>query len=159
MLTTCSAEMVNLRRYESQMKVLGMLVCVSGAALMVLYRGPAVIGPSVSDLISQNGASMKPQLELAGYLASTLLGFGLDEWHIGALCLIGNCCCLAAYLALQVLDYRSYIYPIYLNFKSHTPFQVGATKPKSITMYWWLVMSHESIGTSYPNLPMNCTTL
>ncbi|XP_073112430.1 WAT1-related protein At5g45370-like isoform X2 [Elaeis guineensis] len=95
------AEMVNLRRYESQMKVLGMLVCVSGAALMVLYRGPAVIGPSVSDLISQNGASMKPQLELAGYLASTLLGFGLDEWHIGALCLIGNCCCLAAYLALQ----------------------------------------------------------
>ncbi|XP_073112427.1 WAT1-related protein At5g45370 [Elaeis guineensis] len=95
------AEMVNLHAYESQMKVFGTLVCVSGAILMVLYRGPAIIGPSGSDLISQNRASMKPQLELAGYLTSRLLEFGFDKWHIGALCLIGNCCCMAAYLALQ----------------------------------------------------------
>ncbi|XP_008809699.2 WAT1-related protein At5g45370-like [Phoenix dactylifera] len=95
------AEMVNLRTYESHMKVLGTLVCVSGAILMVLYRGPAIIGPSVSDGISQNGARMKPQLELAGSLASRLLEFGFDKWHIGVLCLIGNCCCMAAYLALQ----------------------------------------------------------
>ncbi|KAG1354973.1 putative WAT1-related protein [Cocos nucifera] len=95
------AEMVDLRAYESQIKVLGTLVCVLGAILMVLYRGPAIIGPSGSDLISQNGASMKPQLELAGYLASRLLAFGFDKWHIGALCLIGNCCFMAAYLALQ----------------------------------------------------------
>nr|XP_010918661.1 WAT1-related protein At5g45370 isoform X3 [Elaeis guineensis] len=94
------AEMVNLRTYESQMKVLGTLVCVSGAILMVLYRGPAIIGPSGSDIIPQNG-NMKPQLELASYLASRLLEFGFDKWHIGALCLIGNCCCMAAYLALQ----------------------------------------------------------
>lgn len=113
MFTACSAEMLNLRTYESQMKVLGTLVCVLGAMLMVLYRGPAIIGPSGSNMISQNGAGMKPQLELAGYLASRLLEFGFDKWHIGALCLIGNCCCMAAYLALQVLDYRSYCCPIF----------------------------------------------
>ncbi|GFP79374.1 wat1-related protein at5g45370 [Phtheirospermum japonicum] len=70
-------ETVNLRKFEGQTKLGGTLVCVSGAILMAMFRGPAVFG------------------------LSSFLEFGIDSWHLGVLCLIGNCMCMAAYLAFQ----------------------------------------------------------
>ncbi|KAK8598858.1 hypothetical protein V6N13_076803 [Hibiscus sabdariffa] len=94
-------ERVNLLKTEGQAKVGGTLICVSGAILMVLFRGPALLGQPNADFAAQNDISARGQPEAAGWLMSSFLEFGLDHWHIGVLCLIGNCICMAAFLAIQ----------------------------------------------------------
>ncbi|XP_058191484.1 WAT1-related protein At4g19185 isoform X4 [Rhododendron vialii] len=96
-----STETVNLLRTEGQAKIGGTLVCVFGAILMVLFRGPALIGYKESDFAANNEISAKGQPEPAGWLMSGFMEFGIDQWHLGVLCLIGNCMCMAAYLAIQ----------------------------------------------------------
>ncbi|CBI29186.3 unnamed protein product, partial [Vitis vinifera] len=82
--TIMGTETVNLLRTEGQVKVGGTLVCVSGAILMVLFRGPVLIG------------------------YSDFMEYGLGQWHLGVLCLIGNCLCMAAYLAIQAPLLKKY---------------------------------------------------
>ncbi|XP_058086379.1 WAT1-related protein At4g19185-like isoform X2 [Magnolia sinica] len=94
-------ETVNLLQNEGRAKVGGTLICVCGAILMVFYRGPAIIGSGYVDPVSQSEIIAKSQPEPAGWLTSGLMEFGLERWHIGVLCLIGNCMCMAVYLALQ----------------------------------------------------------
>ncbi|KAL8477387.1 hypothetical protein ACS0TY_029624 [Phlomoides rotata] len=80
-------ETLNLRKTEGRAKLGGILVCVSGAILMAIFRGPAVFG---SDAI-------------AGEISvdSHFLGLVTGSWQLGVLCLIGNCMCMAIYLAFQ----------------------------------------------------------
>lgn len=96
---------------EGQAKVGGTLVCVSGALLMFLYRGPALLGIAhhvhtqhqEMMVASQPGLlAVQKKPGLLGWMFSSLAAIGIDKWHIGALCLIGNCFCMAAYLAIQV---------------------------------------------------------
>ncbi|XP_015963464.1 WAT1-related protein At4g19185 isoform X1 [Arachis duranensis] len=94
-------ERVNLLRYEGIAKIGGTLICVFGAVLMVLYRGPALIGYSDLDHVALTEISARGQPEPAGWLMDGLQDFGLDRFHIGVLCLIANCMCMAAFLALQ----------------------------------------------------------
>ncbi|ONI32189.1 hypothetical protein PRUPE_1G353200 [Prunus persica] len=94
-------ERVNLLRTEGQAKVGGTLVCVFGAILMVLFRGPVLIGYIEPDFAAQNEISARGQPEPAGWLMSSFLQFGLDHFHLGVLCLLGNCMCMAAFLAIQ----------------------------------------------------------
>ncbi|KAK2990387.1 hypothetical protein RJ640_024586 [Escallonia rubra] len=99
--TMMGTETVNMLKTEGQAKVGGTLVCVSGAILMVMFRGPAVFGSMESEYALHSEISARGQPEPAGWLISTFLDFGLDHWHLGVLCLIGNCMCMAAYLAIQ----------------------------------------------------------
>ncbi|XP_075506021.1 WAT1-related protein At4g19185-like [Primulina tabacum] len=94
-------ETVNLRKTEGQAKLGGTLICVSGAILMTMFRGPAVFGYRESEFAAISEITAKGQPEPAGLLMSTLLEFGIDNWHLGVLCLIGNCMCMATYLSIQ----------------------------------------------------------
>ncbi|KAG8382046.1 hypothetical protein BUALT_Bualt05G0035800 [Buddleja alternifolia] len=89
-------ETVNLRKIGGQVKFGGILVCISGAILMAIFRGPAVIGSAPYNEISTKG-----QPERADWLMSSFLEFGIDHWHLGVLCLIGNSMCLATFIAIQ----------------------------------------------------------
>lgn len=98
----CSTETVNLLRIEGQAKVGGTLLCVCGAVLMVLFRGPALIGYKEADFAAHSEIMARGQPEPAGWFLSSFLEFGIEDWHLGILCLIGNCMCMAAFLAIQV---------------------------------------------------------
>ncbi|KAI3948001.1 hypothetical protein MKW92_019991 [Papaver armeniacum] len=98
-------EKVNLMKIEGQLKVWGTIVCVSGAILMVLFKGPSIFGEDVTELVhgaaAANDLIAGAQPVPAGWLISGLLGIGLTKFHIGMLCLIGNCFCMAVYLSFQ----------------------------------------------------------
>ncbi|KAH7553357.1 hypothetical protein JRO89_XS12G0001800 [Xanthoceras sorbifolium] len=94
-------ERVNILRTEGQAKVGGTFICVSGAILMVLFRGPALLGYINQDFVAHGEIIARGQPEPAGWLMSIFVELGLDHWHLGVLCLIGNCMCMAAFLAIQ----------------------------------------------------------
>ncbi|KAH9541271.1 hypothetical protein CY35_14G053900 [Sphagnum magellanicum] len=76
---------------------------------MALYKGPVFIGDSFSDLNLQ-GMAMASKLasEPVGWLATLLIDAGVDMWHIGVVCLMGNYFCLAAYIVYQAPLLSSY---------------------------------------------------
>lgn len=95
-----STEKVKLSRIEGQAKVVGTVVCVFGAILMAVFRGPALVGHDAKpNLGSHDDIRASAQLEPSHWFVRDI---GLDDWHIGILCLIGNCICMAAFIAIQV---------------------------------------------------------
>lgn len=67
---------------------------------MVLFRGPALVGYDEASFASHNDISARAQPEPSHWFLP--FDIGLEDWHIGVLCLIGNCLCMAAFLAIQV---------------------------------------------------------
>uniref|UniRef100_A0A0R0LHX4 WAT1-related protein n=1 Tax=Glycine max TaxID=3847 RepID=A0A0R0LHX4_SOYBN len=83
-------ERVNLLRYDGLAKVGGTIICVS-----------ALIGYAEFNHVTQNEISAKGQPEPSGWLIGGLQNLWFDHFHLGVLCLIGNCICMAAFLAIQ----------------------------------------------------------
>jgi hypothetical protein len=100
-----SVEAINISTKDGILKVVGTVVCVSGAILMALYRGPSLIGSGATK--SANGivtlGTWSSTLYPAQWLTSTMLEYGVETWHLGILCLIGNCSLVAIYLVIQVM--------------------------------------------------------
>ncbi|XP_074587986.1 WAT1-related protein At5g45370-like [Curcuma longa] len=94
-------EAISLVTIEGCVKVLGTLVCIFGSLLMVFYRGPAIVGSGSYHPTYHSRLELKPQHEVVGLLVTGFLGFGLEKWHVGVLCLIGNCFFMAVYYVLQ----------------------------------------------------------
>ncbi|XP_027193104.1 WAT1-related protein At4g19185 isoform X2 [Cicer arietinum] len=95
-------ERVNLHSLEGLAKVGGTLICVSGAILMVLYRGPSLIGYTELVIIPPSEINAK------GLLINGLQDLGLDNFELGVVFLIGNCMCMAAFLAIQAPVLKKY---------------------------------------------------
>jgi len=93
---------VNLQSFEGLTKVGGTVICVSGAIFMALYRGPSLIGYIEPVIIPQNEIIVSGQPEPFGWLITSLLNLGSENFELGVMFLIGNCTCLAAFLAIQV---------------------------------------------------------
>ncbi|XP_061341714.1 WAT1-related protein At4g19185-like isoform X2 [Gastrolobium bilobum] len=145
-------ERVNLLRYDGLAKVGGTLICVSGAILMVLYRGPALIGYTEMDLLVQGEISARGQPEPSGWLISGLQGIGLDNFHLGVLCLIGNCICMAAFLAIQAPVLKKY--PANLSVTAYSYF-FGALLMVTVSLFMtnesteWSLTPSEILAVTY----------
>ncbi|CAL4931331.1 unnamed protein product [Urochloa decumbens] len=91
-------EAINVSTKYGVLKVLGTAVCVSGAVLMALYRGPSLISMGGADDASENATTV-PAVRLTSAMLEL---FGLEAWHLGVLCLTGHCFLVGAYLVIQV---------------------------------------------------------
>lgn len=85
-------EKVRLRSLKSVAKIIGTVVCVSGAAGMALFKGPKLLN---MEFLHTNSL----------FLQSRHLGQDHYTWLIGCLLLFGGVCCLAFWLILQVSIY------------------------------------------------------
>jgi drug/metabolite transporter (DMT)-like permease len=97
-------ERLNLFKLEGQAKVGGTLICVAGAVLMVLFRGLALFGETEAESL---GHGESRHTETSGHFMSGFFN-GLGRWNLGVLCLIGNCTCMAAFLAIQAPVLKKY---------------------------------------------------
>lgn len=82
MATTFRMEKVNIRSIYGQAKVVGTLVCVGGAMMMTLYKGPVLL--------------------------KAVIGFGFDTWLLGALLLFASCVFWSGWLTFQAPVVRKY---------------------------------------------------
>ncbi|CAI9289230.1 unnamed protein product [Lactuca saligna] len=139
-------ETVNVLKSEGQAKVGGTLVCVSGAILMAIFKGPALLG----------FANTAPEIIPGGQpLFSNLATLGIDNWHIGVLCLIGNCICMATFLAVQAPVLA--MYPANLSVTAYSYFfgtlfmVVTAVSFNNESMSWHLTGS-EALAVIYAGI-------
>ncbi|KAI5082040.1 hypothetical protein GOP47_0001783 [Adiantum capillus-veneris] len=113
LLAVCiGTEHVDCNEWAGMAKIGGTVVCVLGALLMSMYKGPVLWGDGFLDMHMQGAVFGKPSPEPVGWLAQLLLDLGLDTWHIGVLCLIGNCFCMATYIAFQAPLLTKYPAPL-----------------------------------------------
>ncbi|KAK7406979.1 hypothetical protein VNO78_08617 [Psophocarpus tetragonolobus] len=101
-------ETVNLRSYQGLAKIGGTVICVSGAILMVFYRGPAVIGGKEIEQVAQIKISARGRPEPSAWLINGLQDLGFDNFQLGIIFLIGNSMCMAAFLAIQAPLLKKY---------------------------------------------------
>ncbi|KAG2691253.1 hypothetical protein I3760_08G001200 [Carya illinoinensis] len=78
-------ERVDFGSLTSIAKIVGTILCVSGAVSMTLLRGPKLLNAEL--LLPAN---------------SHLLGSGHENWLLGCVLLFGSCCCWSLWLILQV---------------------------------------------------------
>lgn len=93
-------ESIYYKRRDGQAKILGIVVCVVGATLITVYKGPAVFGDSNPSPIS----GFQQQQPISGFSVA-IQNWGIDEWHFGALCLLFSCFSAGAFVNLQVWQY------------------------------------------------------
>ncbi|KAJ4783671.1 WAT1-related protein [Rhynchospora pubera] len=146
-------EAVNLHRKDGRAKVVGTLVCILGAALMALYRGPAVVGPGGADLVNHNGISLPISGLNLGHLG------GLEKWHLGVLCLIGNCFLMGAYFVIQapvLLKYPASLSLTAYSYSFATFFMVVTGIFATSGLHEWILTPTEIIAIIYAGVVASC---
>ncbi|KAK9699106.1 hypothetical protein RND81_08G153100 [Saponaria officinalis] len=122
------------------MKVAGTVVCVFGAVLMAVFKGPAIFGFR-EEHGTHGEISAKGQPEPVGWIVAKFMEFGLESFHLGVLCLIGNCMCMATYLAIQAPVLKKY--PASLSVTAYSYF-FGAVLMVTAALF----MTNDSTGWS-----------
>ncbi|KAF3793505.1 WALLS ARE THIN 1 protein [Nymphaea thermarum] len=104
--TSPTLEKVHLNRKDGIAKVAGTLLCVGGASIITLYKGPTIIRP----YLTNTGNEFLLQLGSSGG----------KNWTLGCLFLIGHCLSWSGWLVLQAPILKRY--PARLSVTSYTCF-------------------------------------
>jgi len=100
-------EKVRLNRKDGISKVMGTVLCVAGASVITLYKGPAIYSPALSE------NSPTPMFVSLGDAKG-------KNWTLGCLYLIGHCLSWSGWLVLQAPILKKY--PARLSVTSYTCF-------------------------------------
>uniref|UniRef100_A0A0E0E674 WAT1-related protein n=1 Tax=Oryza meridionalis TaxID=40149 RepID=A0A0E0E674_9ORYZ len=158
-------ELINIFTKDGIVKVLGTAVCVSGAVLMVFYRGPSLIGMGGggggSNAVGENvlagtwsSNSYTPQ-----WLTSAMLQYGLETWNLGVICLIGNCFLMGAYLVIQapvLIKYPASLSLTAYSYSFATVFMVLTGVVTTNGLHEWALTTTEIIAILYAGIVASC---
>ncbi|CAI7841314.1 unnamed protein product [Closterium sp. NIES-53] len=118
---------LNLQQWRDQVRLVGLALCVGGAVLMAVFRGPLLLGEGGEQqhgdtALLQQQAALPPGVEGAGGGAGDggVGGGGegwvapgsVGAWSMGVVSLVGNCMSMAAYLTIQVPVLRRFPAPV-----------------------------------------------
>ncbi|KAL0731826.1 hypothetical protein Bca4012_027920 [Brassica carinata] len=109
-LALIGIEKVRLDRRDGISKVLGTALCVAGASVITLYKGPTIYTPTShlhAHLLTTNPAVLAPLGDAAP-----------KNWTLGCLYLIGHCLSWSGWLVFQAPVLKSY--PARLSVTSYT---------------------------------------
>jgi len=79
-------EKVNIRSMRTIAKIVGTVICISGAISIALLKGPKLLN-------AENIPSKSIMARISG---------SDENWLLGCLCLLGNCVAWSIWLILQV---------------------------------------------------------
>ncbi|CAI5501037.1 unnamed protein product [Closterium sp. Naga37s-1] len=127
----CSLDSLNLQHWRDQVRLVGLALCVGGAVLMAVFRGPLLLGEGGEQqqgdtALLQQQAALPPGAEGAGAAGGAGGGGGgvgggggewvapgsVGAWSMGVMSLVGNCMSMAAYLTIQVPVLRRFPAPV-----------------------------------------------
>ncbi|CAH2067419.1 unnamed protein product [Thlaspi arvense] len=111
-LALIGIEKVRINRRDGISKVLGTALCVAGASVITLYKGPTIYTPAShlhAHLLTTNSAVLAPLGDAAP-----------KNWTLGCIYLIGHCLSWSGWLVFQAPVLKSY--PARLSVTSYTCF-------------------------------------
>jgi len=103
----CRIEKVRLNRKDGIAKVAGTILCVAGASVITLYKGPTIYTPG-------------PKVHKTTPLLLSLGDANGKNWTLGCIYLIGHCLSWSGWLVLQAPVLKKY--PARLSVTSYTCF-------------------------------------
>ncbi|KAI5656118.1 hypothetical protein M9H77_24911 [Catharanthus roseus] len=106
-------EQVRLDRKDGIGKMVGTLLCVAGASVITLYKGPIIYSPAPPLQTTTSAASSAPMLLNLGDANG-------KNWTLGCIYLIGHCLSWSGWLVLQKPVLKNY--PARLSFTSYQCF-------------------------------------
>ncbi|ONK79467.1 uncharacterized protein A4U43_C01F6660 [Asparagus officinalis] len=109
-------EKVRMNRRDGIAKMLGTALCVAGAMVITLYKGPTIFGPSTLHNTRINLQSEMP----ANNISDTSITSTTKNWTLGCVYLIGHCLSWSGWLVLQAPVLKKY--PARLSVTSYTCF-------------------------------------
>lgn len=110
-------EQVRLNRKDGIAKVAGTLLCVVGATVITLYKGPTIYSPGTRVNSINSNTITTPVFDFGTLSLGDAKG---KNWTLGCLYLIGHCLSWSGWLVLQAPVLKKY--PARLSFTSYTCF-------------------------------------
>ncbi|CAJ1972499.1 unnamed protein product [Sphenostylis stenocarpa] len=110
-------EQVRLNRKDGLAKVAGTVLCVIGATVITLYKGPTIYSPATRVNSTSSNAITTPVFDFGTLSLGDAKG---KNWTLGCLYLIGHCLSWSAWLVLQAPVLKKY--PARLSVTSYTCF-------------------------------------
>ncbi|KAJ1260967.1 hypothetical protein BS78_10G272100 [Paspalum vaginatum] len=156
-------EVINIFTKDGIVKVLGTAVCVSGAVVMVFYRGPSLIGMGGSNAATAAGAALSGTWSSSAYsaqwLTKAMLGDGVETWHIGVVCLIANCFLMGVYLVIQapvLIKYPASLSLTAYSYAFATVYMVLTGVFATSGLHEWALTTTEIIAILYAGIVASC---